>query len=98
MDTDKKTIQEATLEAATDEDIQNTVKVMGGEDWELWIQKLEDEGLLAEGCKTVAYDYIGPKVTWPIYKDGTIGRAKIDLRRAKDARSEEHTSELQSQD
>ncbi|HCR28580.1 MAG TPA: bifunctional NADH-specific enoyl-ACP reductase/trans-2-enoyl-CoA reductase [Opitutae bacterium] len=88
LDTDKKTIQEATLEAATDEDIQNTVKVMGGEDWELWIQKLEDEGLLAEGCKTVAYDYIGPKVTWPIYKDGTIGRAKIDLRRAKDAISE----------
>ena len=88
LDTDKKTIQEATLEAATDEDIHNTVKVMGGEDWELWIQALKEAGLLADGCKTVAYDYIGPQVTWPIYKDGTIGRAKIDLRRAKDAISE----------
>ena len=88
LDTDKKTIQEATLEAATDEDIQNTIKVMGGEDWELWIRALKEEGLLAEGCKTVAYDYIGPQVTWPIYKDGTIGRAKIDLRRAKDAISD----------
>ncbi len=88
LDTDKKTIQEASLEAATDEDIQNTVKVMGGEDWKLWIQALKDADLLAEGCKTVAYDYIGPEVTWPIYKDGTIGRAKIDLRRAKDAINE----------
>jgi len=85
LDTDKKTIQEATLEAATDEEIHSTIKVMGGEDWELWLQALLDADLLAHGCKTVAYDYIGPKVTWPIYKDGTIGRAKLDLRRAKQA-------------
>ncbi len=85
LDTDKKSIQEATVEAATDEDIQNTIKVMGGEDWELWIQALKDADLLSKGFKTVAYDYIGPKVTWPIYKDGTIGQAKIDLRRAKAA-------------
>ncbi|OUW16343.1 MAG: trans-2-enoyl-CoA reductase [Opitutales bacterium TMED158] len=85
LDTDKKTIQEAELEAATEEDINATVKVMGGEDWELWIQALKDAELLADGCKTVAYDYIGPKATWPVYKDGTIGRAKIDLRRAKKA-------------
>ena len=88
LDTDKKSIQEATVEAATDEDIQNTVKVMGGEDWELWIQALKDADLLSQGFKTVAYDYIGPKVTWPIYKDGTIGQAKIDLRRAKAAINE----------
>lgn len=88
LDTDKKSIQEATVEAATEEDIRNTIKVMGGEDWELWIQALKDADLLAEGFKTVAYDYIGPEVTWPIYKDGTIGKAKIDLRRAKKAINE----------
>lgn len=88
LDTDKRSIQEATVEAATDEDIQNTVKVMGGEDWELWIQALKDADLLSEGFKTLAYDYIGPKVTWPIYKDGTIGQAKVDLRRAKAAINE----------
>ncbi len=88
LDTDKKTIEEATLEAATEEDIRNTVKVMGGEDWELWIQALKDADVLADNCKTVAYDYIGPKATWPVYKDGTIGRAKLDLRRAKKAINE----------
>ena len=88
LDTDKRSIQEATVEAATDEDTQNTVKVMGGADWELWIQVLKDADLLSEGFKTVAYDYIGPKVTWPIYKDGTIGQAKVDLRRAKAAINE----------
>lgn len=85
LDTDKKTIQNATLSAATDEDINNTVKVMGGEDWEIWINALLDQDLLADGCQTVAYDYIGPQVTWPIYRDGTIGQAKLDLRRAKAA-------------
>ena len=93
LDTDKRSIQEATVDAATDEDIQNTVKVMGGDDWELWIQSLKDADLLSEGFKTVAYDYIGPKVTWPIYKDGTIGQAKVDLRRAK-AAINESVSEL----
>ena len=88
LDTDKRSIQEATVDAATDEDIQNTVKVMGGDDWELWIQALKDADLLSEGFKTVAYDYIGPKVTWPIYKDGTIGQAKVDLRRAQAAINE----------
>ena len=88
LDTDKKTIEEATLEAASEEDIRNTVKVMGGEDWELWIQVLKDADVLAENCKTVTYDYIGPKATWPVYKDGTIGRAKLDLRRAKKAINE----------
>lgn len=88
LDTDKKTIQDATVEPATDEDILNTVKVMGGEDWELWTQALLEADLLAEGCKTVAYDYIGPQVTWPIYRDGSIGQAKLDLRRACKANNE----------
>ncbi|MFW5883245.1 MAG: enoyl-ACP reductase FabV [Verrucomicrobiota bacterium] len=80
LDTDKRAIDHASLEAATDEEIRHTVKVMGGEDWRLWIEALDNANLLAEGCQTVAYDYIGPKVTWPIYKDGTIGQAKKDLR------------------
>lgn len=61
------------------EEIDNTIKVMGGEDWKLWIEVLEKAGVLAENVKTVAYSYIGPELTFPIYKNGTIGQAKIDL-------------------
>ena len=64
---------------ATEEEIQGTVKVMGGEDWLLWMKKLSAEGLLAPGVLTLAFSYIGPTLTHAIYKDGTIGRAKIDL-------------------
>ncbi|WP_160068894.1 enoyl-ACP reductase FabV [Sphingobacterium bovisgrunnientis] len=62
-----------------DEDIANTVAVMGGEDWKFWIEELKAAGVLAEGVKTVAYSYIGPELTYPIYRNGTIGRAKDDL-------------------
>jgi len=55
---------------------------MGGEDWEWWMNDLDQAKVLAPGCQTVAYSYIGPQVTWPIYKDGTIGKAKEDLERA----------------
>ena len=72
----------ATAEPATDDEIANTVKVMGGEDWELWIESLEREGLLSPKTRSVAYTYIGPEHSWPIYKNGTIGRAKEDLERA----------------
>jgi enoyl-[acyl-carrier protein] reductase/trans-2-enoyl-CoA reductase (NAD+) len=61
------------------EDIANTVAVMGGEDWKFWIEDLKAAGVLAEGVKTVAYSYIGPELTYPIYRNGTIGRAKDDL-------------------
>lgn len=92
LDTDKKEIDVATLEPATEEEINGTVKVMGGEDWELWIHALAEAGALADGFKTVAYDYIGPKFTWPIYKNGTLGKAKLDVRRAKDALNEKLAS------
>ncbi len=92
LDTDKKTIQTATLEPGTEEEIQGTVKVMGGEDWELWIDALSEAGVLADGFKTVAYDYIGPTFTWPIYKDGALGQAKLDVRRAKAAINEKLAS------
>jgi enoyl-[acyl-carrier protein] reductase/trans-2-enoyl-CoA reductase (NAD+) len=65
--------------AATDEEVASTVKVMGGEDWELWISALAAAGVLAPGATTVAYSYIGPRLSWPIYRDGTIGRAKAHL-------------------
>ena len=66
-------------EIATDEDIFNSVKVMGGEDWNLWITQLLDSDVLADGCVTLAYSYIGPEKSYPIYRDGTIGHAKRHL-------------------
>ncbi len=79
LDTDKKLVNDVTIEPANEEEIKATVKVMGGEDWKLWIEALDDAGLLADGCQSVAYSYIGPELTWPIYKDGSIGQAKKDL-------------------
>jgi enoyl-[acyl-carrier protein] reductase/trans-2-enoyl-CoA reductase (NAD+) len=76
------TLHTASAEPATEEEIANTVKVMGGEDWELWIAALEKEGLLSPQTRIVAYTYLGPEHSWPIYKNGTIGRAKEDLERA----------------
>jgi len=67
---------------ATDEEIFNTVKVMGGEDWELWIDALDKENLLSVQTRAVSYTYIGPELSWDIYKNGTIGKAKEDLERA----------------
>ena len=72
----------ATAEPATEEEIADTVKVMGGEDLELWVEALEREGLLSPKTRSVAYTYIGPEHSWPIYKNGTIGRAKEDLEHA----------------
>ncbi|RBW43663.1 bifunctional NADH-specific enoyl-ACP reductase/trans-2-enoyl-CoA reductase [Psychromonas sp. B3M02] len=85
IDTNKDTIIEASVEPATEEEIANTVTVMGGQDWELWMNALADAGVLAEGVKTVAYSYIGTEITWPIYWDGALGKAKIDLDRASTA-------------
>lgn len=82
VDTNKDAIIEASVEPATEQEIQDTVTVMGGEDWELWMNALSDAGVLADGCKTVAYSYIGTELTWPIYWDGALGKAKMDLDRA----------------
>lgn len=75
-------ISTATAEPATEEEIANTIKVMGGEDWELWIDALAKEDVLAADARTLAYTYIGPELSWAIYKNGTIGKAKEDLERA----------------
>jgi enoyl-[acyl-carrier protein] reductase/trans-2-enoyl-CoA reductase (NAD+) len=85
VDTDKGIVSEVTIEPANEAEAADTVAVMGGEDWEMWMQALADAKLLAPGATSVAYSYIGPIHTWPIYKDGTIGRAKIDLERAAKA-------------
>ena len=81
VNTDKEAIQDFHLEAATQEEIDHTVAVMGGEDWEMWIDALAEADVLAEGAKTTAYTYIGEKMTWDIYWHGTIGAAKQDLDR-----------------
>ena len=73
------TVSEITIEPATDEEIDDTVAVMGGEDWELWIRALDAAGVLSEGVRTVAFTYLGPELTRPIYGEGTIGRAKTHL-------------------
>jgi enoyl-[acyl-carrier protein] reductase/trans-2-enoyl-CoA reductase (NAD+) len=79
VDTDRGIVSEITIEPATEQEVADTVTVMGGEDWEMWMDALEAAGALAPGAKTVAYSYIGPDLTWAIYRNGTIGRAKEDL-------------------
>ncbi|MCK9605139.1 MAG: trans-2-enoyl-CoA reductase family protein [Methylomonas sp.] len=79
IDTDKEVIKSFTLPAATQEEIDNTVAVMGGEDWQMWIDALAEADVLADGAKTTAFTYLGEKVTWDIYWHGTIGAAKKDL-------------------
>jgi enoyl-[acyl-carrier protein] reductase/trans-2-enoyl-CoA reductase (NAD+) len=72
-------VSEVSINPASEEEIENTIAVMGGEDWEMWIDALKAADLLAEGASTVAYSYIGPAVTEPVYRKGTIGRAKDHL-------------------
>ncbi|MFW6251395.1 MAG: enoyl-ACP reductase FabV [Alkalispirochaetaceae bacterium] len=79
VDTKEGEIRDVRVEPADEEEIERTVKVMGGEDWQLWIDRLLEAGVLAEGAMTVAYSYIGPELTRPLYRDGTIGRAKEHL-------------------
>ena len=82
VDTSKDVLIDAEIEPATEEEIQNTVTVMGGEDWELWMAALKDAGVLTDGVKTVSYSYIGTDITWPIYWHGALGKAKEDMDRA----------------
>lgn len=72
-------VSEATIEPATEDELRQTIAVMGGEDWQMWIDRLSASGVLAPGATTVAYSYIGPSITHAVYRDGTIGAAKNDL-------------------
>lgn len=85
---DKGEVIQVNLEPATEDETANTVAVMGGEDWEFWIEALLEADVLAEGCRTIAFTYIGTELTWPIYWEGTLGQAKIDLDRASRANAE----------
>ena len=79
LDTDKGTISTITIEPANEQEIADTLAVMGGEDWEMWIDALAAAGVLAPDATTVAYSYIGPDLTWAVYRNGTIGHAKEHL-------------------
>jgi enoyl-[acyl-carrier protein] reductase/trans-2-enoyl-CoA reductase (NAD+) len=81
IELDLEKVVDVTLQPASENEIADTVAVMGGDDWRLWIEMLLEEKLLAEGARTLAYSYIGPETTWPIYRDGTIGQAKKDVDR-----------------
>jgi len=82
IELDSGKVVSVTLQPANEIEIADTVAVMGGDDWRRWMEMLLEEKLLAEGARTLAYSYIGPEITWPIYRDGTIGQAKKDLERA----------------
>lgn len=79
-----ETVSEITIPPATQEEIEQTVQVMGGEDWADWMKALTDAGVVSEHAVTLAYSYIGPELTHPIYKDGSIGQAKKHLQATAD--------------
>jgi enoyl-[acyl-carrier protein] reductase/trans-2-enoyl-CoA reductase (NAD+) len=83
LNTSTGVVDEVTIQPAEGDDVAQTVAVMGGEDWQMWIDALLAENLIAPGAQTFAYSYIGPDLTWPIYKNGTIGKAKEDLERVQ---------------
>lgn len=95
LNTDTRVVSDMTLEPANEDEIANTVKVMGGEDWEMWMNALAEADVLADGVKTTAYTYIGKELTWPIYGGATIGKAKEDLDRASKAISKDLEAKYQ---
>jgi enoyl-[acyl-carrier protein] reductase/trans-2-enoyl-CoA reductase (NAD+) len=82
IELDSEKVVSVTLQPAMEDEIADTVAVMGGDDWRLWMNMLLEEKLLSPGVRALAYSYIGPEITWPIYRDGTIGQAKKDLEHA----------------
>ena len=94
IDLNREVVTPVTIEAANDQEITDTIAVMGGEDLEMWIDALTDAELLAPEVTVVAYTYIGSSLTWPIYRDGTIGRAKDDLKARVDVLDQRLTDQL----
>jgi enoyl-[acyl-carrier protein] reductase/trans-2-enoyl-CoA reductase (NAD+) len=93
VDTNKDVVIQASVEPATEQEIKDTVTVMGGEDWALWIDALSAAGVLAKNATTVAYSYIGTEITWPMYWHGTLGQAKQHLDNTAKALRERHATE-----
>ena len=85
LNTDNGEVYETTIAPASEDEAAATVAVMGGDDWKRWIDQLADAGVLAPGFRTLNYTYIGSELTWPIYWNGTLGRAKVDLDRKAEA-------------
>ena len=94
IDLNREVITPVTIEPASDQEVTDTIAVMGGEDLEMWVDALGDADLLAPEVTVVAYTYIGSSLTWPIYRDGTIGRAKDDLKARVDALDKRLTNQL----
>ena len=94
IDLNREVVTPVTIEPANDQEIADTIAVMGGEDLDMWIDALTDAELLAPEVTVVAYTYIGSALTWPIYRDGTIGRAKDDLKARVDALDEQLANQL----
>ncbi|HET6725700.1 MAG TPA: enoyl-ACP reductase FabV [Gammaproteobacteria bacterium] len=90
IDTDHDRLADAQVEPATEDEIAQTTRVMGGDDWALWVDALAGAGVLAENAKTVAFSYLGPEITWAIYRYGAIGHAKQHLERTAEALHERH--------
>jgi enoyl-[acyl-carrier protein] reductase / trans-2-enoyl-CoA reductase (NAD+) len=93
VDTNRDTVVQATVEPATEQEIKDTVTVMGGEDWALWIDALSKAGVLAKDATTIAYSYVGTEITWPIYWHGTLGQAKQHLDNTARALRTRHAAE-----
>ncbi|MFC4527292.1 trans-2-enoyl-CoA reductase family protein [Dyella halodurans] len=93
IDTNKDTVVQVSVEPATEQEIKDTVTVMGGEDWQLWIDALSEAGVLAKQAKTVAYSYVGTEITWPIYWHGTLGQAKQHLDNTARQLKQRHAAE-----
>jgi enoyl-[acyl-carrier protein] reductase/trans-2-enoyl-CoA reductase (NAD+) len=93
VDTNKDAVVQVSVEPATEQEIKDTVTVMGGEDWSLWIDALSEAGVLAKHAKTVAYSYVGTEITWPIYWHGTLGQAKQHLDNTARQLRERHAAE-----
>ena len=91
LDLRNNTIVTKTVEPAKDGELEGTIKVMGGEDWMDWMDTLHGAGVLSENAVTVAYSYIGPKLTYPIYYDGTIGQAKRHLTKTAEKINEKYS-------
>lgn len=85
LDTETGEVYETTISPASEDEATATVAVMGGDDWKRWIDQLADAGVLAPGFRTLNYTYIGSELTWPIYWNGTLGRAKVDLDKKAEA-------------
>ena len=85
LNTETGEVYETTITPASEDEATATVAVMGGDDWKRWIDQLAEAGVLAPGFRTLNYTYIGSELTWPIYWNGTLGRAKVDLDRKAEA-------------